>query len=196
MFKENSNLLLKLESNHPPGLISAPAREGTETHKTISASTTNTIKNLAVLRARLHLLSHKECLVLSGKQREINFLIFIGSCGHGSKPALGACGEPLGARLPWAPAHPLPSCNGNQPLLLIPRVSNPNHRMVHHIVPQKIPQLVQNTEVQPEIQRNLLQILSSQALWQQRQEKIAKQQFVFPSPEQDYGFGALTISRS
>lgn len=83
-----------MKSNHPPGLISAPAQKGTETHKTISESTTNTIKNLAVLRARLHLLSHKESLVLSGKQKEINFLIFIGRCGHGAKSALGACVEP------------------------------------------------------------------------------------------------------
>lgn len=82
--------MLELKSNHPPGLISAPARKGTETHKTISKSTTNTIKNLAMLRARLHLLSHKESLVLSGKQKEINFLIFIGRCRQGAKSALSA----------------------------------------------------------------------------------------------------------
>lgn len=39
----------------------------------------------------------------------------------------------LGARLPWAPARPLPSCNGKQLLRLIPGVSNPNHRMVRHV---------------------------------------------------------------
>ena len=86
--------VLESKSNHPPGLISTSARKGTETHKTISTSTTNTIKTLPMLRARLHLLSHKKRLVLSGKQKEINFLIFIGRCGHGAKSALGACVEP------------------------------------------------------------------------------------------------------
>lgn len=85
-----TNLLLELKSTHTPGLISAPAMRGTETHKRISESTINTIKNPAMLRARLHLLSHKESLVLSGKQKKINFLIFIDRCGHRAKAALGA----------------------------------------------------------------------------------------------------------
>lgn len=48
-----------------------------------------------MLRARLHLLSHKESLVLSGKQKKINFLIFIDRCGHGAKAALGVYAGPI-----------------------------------------------------------------------------------------------------
>jgi len=40
----------------------------------------------------------------------------------------------LGARLPRAPAYPLPSCNGKE-ALLIPRIANPNCRMGHHVAP-------------------------------------------------------------
>lgn len=150
MFKKYSNLLLELKSKHPPGLISAPTRKGTETHKTISTSTTNTIKNLAVLRARLHLLSHKECLALSGKQKEINFLIFIGRCGHGAKSAVGACVEPawrqtaMGSSpspaLPQWEAAASPHPQGHQSQLQDgPSCGTSSPEL------QQIPQLVQNT---------------------------------------------------
>lgn len=124
--------MLELKSTHTPGLISAPAMRGTETHKRISESTINTIKNPAMLRARLHLLSHKESLVLSGKQKKINFLIFIDRCGHGAKAALGAYAGPVWRQSDTDSTCSLPSCNGKQPLL-IPRVTNPNHRVVYHV---------------------------------------------------------------
>lgn len=120
----------ELKSNNPPGLLSEPARERTETHKTISESTTNTIKTLAMLRVRSHLLSHKKSLVLSGKQKEINFLIFIGRCGHGAKAELGACVGPAWSQAAVGSSRPLPSCQGKQPLLCVPWDARPNRWVV------------------------------------------------------------------
>lgn len=109
--------MLELKSNSPPGLLSAPARKRTETHKTISESTTNTIKTLAMLRARSHLLSHKKSLVLSRQTKGNQFLNIywqMQAWGQGS-----TCRDLLGARLPWAPAIPCPPV-GKKPPLLIP----------------------------------------------------------------------------
>lgn len=118
--------MLELKSTHTPGLTSAPAMRGTHTHKRISESTINTIKNPAMLRARLHLLSHKDSLILSGKQKEINFLTFIGRCGHRAKAALGAYAGPVwsqsatgpsvfSALLQWKAATSHPQSHQSQP---------------------------------------------------------------------------------
>lgn len=54
--------------------------------------------------------------------------------GTGPRQCLVPTWGLFGASLPRAPAHSPPSCNGKQPLL-IPRATNPNHRVVHHVAP-------------------------------------------------------------
>lgn len=83
-----------------------------------------------MLRVRSHLLSHKKSLVLSGKQKEINFLIFIGRCGHGAKAELGACVGPAWSQAAVGSRRPLPSCQGKQPLLCVPWDARPNRWVV------------------------------------------------------------------
>lgn len=78
-----------------------------------------------MLRARLHLLSHKESLVLSGKQKKINFLIFIDRCGHRAKAALGAYVGPVWSQSVTGSSSFSALLQGNQPLLIPSQQSQP-----------------------------------------------------------------------
>lgn len=138
--------MLELKSNSPPGLLSAPERKRTETHKTISESTTNTIKTLAMLRARSHLLSHKKSLVLSRQTKGNQFLNFywqMQAWGQGS-----ACRDLLGARLPWAPAIPCPPVRGRNRFFSSLGMSNPIVEFSIMGIPLKAQPLLAHTSYQ------------------------------------------------